>query len=215
MDDGSDHAVREEEGFRVFKPVEPGHVYVVGAGCSEGVTGGDYSVGVVLDRETGEEVGKWRGLLAPDKFAKVLDKWGRYYNNALMVVEAEAHGNVVLNVLKNMLYPSLYFRPARFETIAASFSDKLGWKTTKLTRPILIDEFEQMVREGDLKIHSKETVDEMTVFIYNDQGNMICMNSYHDDCIFATAIAYQGFKVLSGKKMDQLDYRSHLPMRGY
>ncbi len=215
LEDGSDFMVREEEGFRMYKPPEPGHFYVVGADCSEGVTGGDYAVGVVLDRATGEEVGMWRGHISPDRYAKVLNKWGRHYNNALMVVEAEAHGNVVLNVLKQLLYPSLYFRPSRFDTIGNPWSDKLGWKTTKLTRPILIDEFEQMVREGELTLHSKETVDEMTVFIFNDANNMVCMDSYHDDCIFATAIAYQGFKVISDKKMDQINYNQHLPAQGY
>lgn len=215
LDDGSEHVVREEEGFRIYKPPEPGHFYAVGADCSEGVTGGDYSVAVVLDRTNGEEVGFWRGLIAPDKFGKVLNKWGRHYSNALMVVEAEAHGNVVLNILKQLLYPSLYFRPSRFDTIGNPWSDKLGWKTTKLTRPILIDEFEQSSREDTVILHSKEIVDEMTVFIYNDANNMVSMESYHDDCIFATAIALQGFKVLSNKPMTQLDYRSHLPTSGY
>jgi len=183
--------------------------------CSEGVTGGDYSVAVILDRNTGEEVAMWRGLTAPDKFAKILDKWGRKYNNALMVVESEAHGNVVLNVLKQGLYPSLYFRPSRFDTIGNPFSDKLGWKTTKITRPILIDEFEMMTRQDDIILHSKETVDEMTTFIFNDANNMVAMQSYHDDQIFATAIAIQGFKVLSNKPMTQLNYSQHLPAVGY
>lgn len=215
LSDGSLHKVREEEGLRIYKPPESGHFYVVGADCSEGVTGGDYSVGVIVDRTTGEEVAFWRGLIAPDKFGKVLNKWGRHYNNALMVVEAEAHGNVVLNILKQLLYPALYFRPARFDTIGNPWSDKLGWKTTKLTRPILIDEFEQSTREDTIILHSKETVDEMTVFIYNDANNMIAMDSYHDDCIFATAISLQGFKVISDKPMTQVDYGQHLPLMGY
>jgi len=215
LDDGSEHTVREEEGFRIYKPVEEGHFYVFGADCAEGVTGGDYSVCSVLDRSNGEEVGFWRGHIAPDRFAKILDKWGRHYNNALMVVEAEAHGNVVLNVLKNCLYPSLYFRPSRFDTIGNPWSDKLGWKTTRVTRPILIDEFEQMTRESNIIIHSKETVDEMTVFIFNQANNMVAMDSYHDDCIFSTAIACQGFKVISDKPMNQINYAQHLPTSGY
>jgi len=215
LSDGNEHMVREEEGFRIYKPAEPGHFYVVGADCSEGVTGGDYSVATIIDRSNGEEVGMWRGHIAPDKFAKVLNKWGRNYNNALMVVEAEAHGNVVLNILKQLLYPSLYFRPSRFDSISNPWSDKLGWKTTKVTRPILIDEFEQMTREGNLILHSKETVDEMTVFVYNDANNMVCMDSYNDDCIFSAAIACQGFKVLSDKPSTQLDYHQHLPEMGY
>ena len=215
LSDGSEHIVREEEGFRMYKPPEPKHFYAVGADCSEGVTGGDYSVATILDRSNGEEVGFWRGHIAPDKFGRVLDKWGRKYNNALMVVEAEAHGNVVLNILKQLLYPSLYFRPARFDTIGNGYSDKLGWKTTKLTRPILIDEFEQNARELNIIIHSKETVDEMTVFIFNDANNMVAMESYNDDCIFSMAIALQGFKILSGVPMTQINWAQHLPAQGY
>ena len=213
--DGSEHIVREEEGFRIYRPPEPGHFYSVGADCSEGVTGGDYAVAVILDRTNGEEVGMWRGLVAPDKFAKILNKWGRYYNNALMVVEMEAHGNVVLNILKQMLYPSLYFRPSRFDTIGNPWSDKLGWKTTKLTRPILLDEFEQMAREGLIKIHSKEIVDEMNVFIFDESNSMRAMDGYHDDAIFAISISVQGFKVISDKPMTQLDERKYLPNLGY
>jgi len=214
LTDGTEHVVHEEEGFRIYKPPEEGHFYVAGADCSEGVTGGDYAVCSILNRMSGEEVGFWRGHIAPDRFAKVLNKWGRHYNNALMVVEAEAHGNVVLNILKNLLYPSLYFRPANFDTMGSKWSDKLGWKTTKVTRPILIDEFEQMTREGNIKVRSKETVDEMTVFIFNNANNMVAMDSYHDDAIFATAIACQGFKVMSDKPMTQINYNQHLPVSG-
>jgi len=215
LEDGQEFFIKEDEGFRMYKPPEPGHFYVVGADCAEGVTGGDYSVAVIIDRTTGEEVGFWRGHIAPDRFGKILNRWGREYNNALMVVESEAHGNVVLNILKQMLYPSLYFRPSRFDSIGNPWSDKLGWKTTKLTRPILIDEFEQATREKTIILHSKEIVDEMNVFVFNDANNMVAMESYHDDCVLATAIALQGFKVISDKPLNQLDYSQHLPTSGY
>jgi len=48
-------------------------MYVVGADVSEGVELGDYSVAIVWDRQTGEEVAFFRGLLAPDKFANLLN----------------------------------------------------------------------------------------------------------------------------------------------
>lgn len=211
LSDGSEHIVYQDEGFIVFKPFEEGHFYAAGCDTAEGVTGGDYSVCTVVDRTTGEQVGFWRGHTAPDKFAKIIDKWGRYYNNALMVVESEEHGSVVLNVLKNLIYPNLYFRPSRFDTIGSPWSDKLGWKTTKVTRPILIDEFEQAAREGSIKVRSKEIVDEMTVFVYNKNNKMIAMDSYNDDSIFSIALALQGFKVLSRETPTQISYEKHLP----
>jgi hypothetical protein len=215
LEDGSEHIVREDNGFRIYKPVKEGSFYVLGLDTAEGVSGGDYTVMTVFERRTGEEVGFWRGHLAPDKVAKIADQWGRHYNNALMVVESEAHGNVVINILKQLLYPSMYFRPARFDTVGNPWSDKLGWKTNKATRPILVDDYEEAIRKKMLIIHSKETMDEMTVFVYNDANNMVAMEGYHDDCIFSAGLAFQGFKVMSDKPMTQLDERKYLPNVGY
>jgi len=33
----------------------------------------------------------------------------------------------------------------------------------------------------------------------------------HDDCIFAAAIGFQGFKILYSGKLEQIDYTKHLP----
>lgn len=213
--DGTEHIVREEDGFRIYKPPSPGGIYCLGNDNAEGVAGGDYSVITIFDRSNGEEVGFWRGHISPDRLAKIINKWGRHYNNALAVVESEAHGNVVINCLKQLLYPSLYFRPAKFDTIASPWSEKIGWKTTKLTRPILVDEYEQAVRDGLLTIHSKEIVDEMTVFVFNNANNMEALEGYHDDAIFSAGLAYQGFKVMSPTVPTQLSYQQHLPQSGY
>ena len=215
LHDGTEHIVREEEGFRIYKPPRRDGVYVLGNDNAEGVIGGDYSVITIFDRSNGEEVGFWRGHTPPDKLAKILNKWGRFYNNALAVVECEAHGNVVLNCLKQLLYPSIYFRPAKFDTMSNPWSEKMGWKTTKLTRPILVDDFEQAVRDGLLTLHSKETVDEMTVFVFNNANNMEALEGYFDDGIFSAGLAYQGFKVLMATTPTQLQYWQHLPPAGY
>lgn len=201
----------------VYQPPEEGVTYVVGGDVAEGVTGGDYSVAVIFNRLTGEEVAMFRGHVAPEQFGKLLNGWGRYYNNALMAVEVNNHGLTTLIALKNLSYPSIYYRPNKFETIATSYTDKLGWKTNKLTRPLLIDDFGQGLRDKILTIHSKYTLDEMMTFVYNDAGDMVSLNSYHDDTIFASGIAYQGFKMLYTGKLDQLPDSAlrHLGMNSY
>jgi len=205
------HFVQEIDGIRIYKKPEQGGLYIVGADVAEGVEGGDYSVAIVWDRKTGEEVAMFRGLLPPDRFADKLDKLGREYNKALMVVEVDNHGLVTLTKLKEKIYPSLYFRQLKFETISSPGSDKMGWKTNKVTRPLLIDDFAQACREKVLTIHSKELIDEMSVFVYNDRGDMVPQHGFHDDCIFAAGIGFQGFKVMYDKKLEQLDERQHLP----
>lgn len=198
------------EPLRIYRPPEPDGLYSIGADVAEGVTGGDYSVAIVLDRKTGEEVAMYRAHVAPDKFGEVLNEIGRLYNNGLMVVEVNNHGLTTITILKQLLYPTMYFRPSKMEGVASQWSDKLGWKTTRVTRPLLIDDFAQATRDKILILHSKELMDEMSVFVYNDNNDMVSQQGFHDDCVFAASIAYQGFKVLYAGSLDQLDYTSHI-----
>jgi len=203
--EGKEHTVQEIDGWRIYKPPVQGGLYVVGGDVSEGVEGGDYSVAHIFDRRTGEEVAMFRGLIAPDRFGETLNRQGRAYNNALMVVEVNNHGLTTITILKQLVYPSLYFRPAKFEHIGSTTTDKIGWQTNRKTRPILIDDFAQVVRDNEIIIHSEELLNEMTVFIYDNANNMIAQEGFHDDCIFAAAICNQGFKVLYDKPLDQIN----------
>lgn len=195
---------QREDGLRIYKPAEPDHLYVVGVDVAEGVVGGDYSTAIIYDRRTGEEVAFYRGHIAADKFGALLNTWGRMYNEALMVVEINNHGLTTVTALKNLLYPTMYFRPAQFDRLGTKWSDRLGWKTTKVTRPLMIDDLNDALREGSIQLHSEEIMEEMVTFIFDSGNNMVSMSGFHDDCIFASAIGFQGFKVMYEGKLDQL-----------
>ena len=213
LPDGTKHVVFEDnDGLRIYSPLIADRTYICGVDVAEGVIGGDYSVAVIYDRVTGEEAAFYRGLIAPDILGRKLDKWGKKYNNALMVIEMNEHGFTTMNTVKNLGYPSLYFRPSKLETYGAKFSDRLGWKTTKATRYFLIDDFKEAVREGALTIRSKEIIDEMEVFVYNNNNDMAPQKGFHDDGIFAAAIGFQGFKMTTKEfNLDQLDYTNYWP----
>jgi len=202
--------VKKDGDLVVYREPEPEGIYCVGADVSEGV-GGDYSVAIIWDRKTGEEVAMYRGQIHPDRFGSELNKWGRKYNNAMMVVEVNNHGLTTLTTLRNLIYPSLYMRPVKMEAISSGFSDRLGWRTTKLTRPLLLDDLGQHLREGSIIIHSKKLLDEMSVFIYDKDGNMMPSGGFTDDCIFAGGIGLQAFKQLCGQIPTQLDHTKYLP----
>ena len=212
LPNGEKHMVHEDIGWRIYKNPEKDGIYAAGADVSEGVTGGDYSVAIIWDRKTGEEVAMFRGHLPPDRFGESLNKMGRRYNNALMVVESNNHGlTTITKLFKDLLYPSPYFRPDKIENVGASFSEKLGWKTSKVTRPRMIDDLAAALRENSLLIHSKELLDEMTIMVYDDNGDIVAQKGFHDDCVFAACIGFQGFKVLYDKELSQLDYHNYLP----
>lgn len=207
-----EYKVFSYEGLRVYRKPAEGGLYVCGVDTSEGVEGGDYTGVTIFDRRNGEEVAMYRGLIAPDRLAQKLNTWGRYFNKALMVVEINNHGLTTITELKRLLYPNFYFRPAKFDTMGQPWSDKMGWRTTPVTKPFLIDDLNKALRDGLIMIHSRETLDEMLTFIYNESNEMEPMTrKYHDDCIFGAALAYQGFKVLYDKPLTQVDYEKYLP----
>ena len=212
LPDGAKHIVCEDDdGAVTYFPEVKGKKYVIGADVAEGVTGGDYSVFSVWDRESGDEVAFWRGHMAADKFGILLNKWGRKYNDALMVVEINNHGLTTVTALRNLQYPQMYFRPTKFDQMGTSYSDRIGWKTTRVTRPLMIDDLSQALQEGSLKIHSLHTLDEMLTFVFDDDGFPNAQSSFRDDCIFSSAIAFQGFKIMYAGKLEQISYESHLP----
>jgi len=211
-DMNDEHKVYEEEGWVIYKEPEEEGIYVTGADVSDGVSGGDYSVAIIWDRKTGEEVAMYRGYIAPDRFGDLLDKWGRRYNNSYMVPEINNQGLTTLTILKQKAYPNLYFRPNKFESLGSSMTDKLGWRTTRITRPLMISEYAKALRDGVLTIHSKILIDEMSVFIYDDNDNMRPESkTFHDDSIFSAAIGFQGFKTLYSGKLEQIDNSLYLP----
>jgi hypothetical protein len=205
------YVTKSLDGFVQYKQPIPDHTYTCGVDVSEGVAGGDYSVATIWDRANGEEVAIWRGeSMAPDRFGSLLNKWGRIYNDALMVVEINNHGLTTVTALKNLLYPKLYFRPSTFDAIGNKWSDRLGWKTSRVTRPLMIDDFRQALHEGSLIIHSEETLNEMLTFVFDAGGNMIALDTFHDDCIFSSCIAFQGFKVMADpKNLGQTSLEGH------
>jgi hypothetical protein len=196
-----------DNGLRVYRDPFPGRNYIVGVDVAEGVTGGDFSTATILDRTSGEEVAFFRGHLPADKLAQRLNIWGRDYNDALMVVEINNHGLTTVTALRNLMYPTLYFRPSKFDTMGTSWTDRIGWKTSRVTRPLMIDDLADAMRSKLVTIHSKETLDEMLTFVYDGGNNMIAQHGFHDDCLFSLAIAYQGFKVMYSGRLEQVDER--------
>ena len=212
IDEHNTHTVYERpDKLRIYKPPVDGELYVLGADVAEGVTGGDFSTCIIYHRKTGEEVAFFRGHMPADKFGEALDGWGRLYNQALAVVEINNHGLTTVTAMRNKMYPQMYFRQKQYDKVSSGMSDRLGWKTTKVTRPLMIDDFAEALRDDAITLHSEEIMNEMVTFIFDLGNNMVSMSGFHDDGIFCGAIGFQGFKVMYAGELDQLNYEAHLP----
>lgn len=203
--------VEETDDYIVYVPPKKGHVYVAGADVA-GDEEGDYSVLKIIDVTEQAEVFVYRARISPQRFYRVIDKWGRAYNNALMGVEKNNHGHAVIMGLdetcryRNLFAETKTKRP-RVAIITGTKSTakeerKFGWVTDSASRPLMLDQLRLAVEgEVDEDVENFEPMwhvrdlalcGELLTFTEQD-GKYQAAPGKHDDIIFATAIAHQMF----------------------
>ena len=187
----------DEDGEIVFyKFPQRGHRYVIGADTSEGSTGNDYACGQVIDRTTWEQVAVIHGHIDPEVFAYKLAVLGRYYNFALIAPESNFHGLVTLRELVKLSYPNICKRMKTNVTDQGEFEEveDLGWVTNQKTKPIIISDLKEALRNVLIVLHDRETLTEIkhySVLANRDSGVPIygSTGGFNDDRVIAICIA--------------------------
>jgi hypothetical protein len=162
--------------------------YVMGVDTAEGLGHGDYSVIQVLSVASGDQVGIWHGHIAPDLLAEEVDNLGRWYNSALCCVESNNHGLTTITELRHLGYPNL-FRKRQLNSVNNRIGQEYGWKTTRTSKPLMIDDLSSALRNNELRIKDRHTLAELRTFVRNDKGSM--GGSPYDDRVMALALANQ------------------------
>lgn len=195
---------QELDGVLFYEHMKTDRYYSLGADPAEGV-GQDDSAFTVIDRMTGREVAHFaNNQIPPDIFAKKIMKTAEYFNNALVVLEINNHGLAVLNELSRLGYMYL-FRQRHFDKVTNEWTRKLGWKTTAVTKPLMIDEFIKAMREDEVGLSTAATIGQMLTFVHTDEPGRHSMGAesgQRDDRLISAMLAWQGFKDLPAEFMD-------------
>ena len=162
--------------------------YVMGVDTAEGLGHGDYSCIQILSVGTGEQVAIWHGHIAPDLLAEEVHSVGLWYNNALCCVESNNHGLTTITELRHLGYPNL-FRRRQLNSVTNRVGQEYGWKTTRTSKPLMIDDLSSALRNSELVIQDSHTVAELRTFTRNSRGSM--SGSPYDDRVMALALANQ------------------------
>lgn len=188
----------EEGDLQVWNRPLKGKEYRIGVDVSEGLEIGrdtDWSVAVVLDANSYEEVAMLRTKIDPDLLAWQLTSIGRWYNNAQLFVERNNHGLVTLKFLSDVhLYPNIYSEKILDERSSRT-ARKIGFHTTVKSKPLIIDYLKELIREREITLHSPKVIDELQTFANMPNGKMAAQPGSHDDCVMALAIACFGCKM--------------------
>lgn len=179
--------VEDAEGpVTIFREPVKGRPYVIG-GDTAG-DGSDWFVGQVLDNITGVQVAVLRHQYDEDTYAKQLYSLGRYYNDALLAPEVN-YSTYPVKLLGLMGYKELYVREVE-DDYEGKLRHAFGFRTDRLTRPVIISELIRLVRDDLSIINDADTLMEMLTFVRNEKLRPEAEPGAHDDCIMALAIAH-------------------------
>lgn len=173
--------------MKVWVEPQPSNIYVVSADVAEGIIGRDYSSIDVLNLRTGAQDATWHGLIAPDQLAGILSAIGRRYNNAQIIVERNNHGLTVIDrLVSDFKYKNLYFEMINEPPIKPR--RRVGWVTTKKSKPIAISNLVGEFRENLDGIRDKETLREMLFFKQHEDFQYGAEEGHNDDRVMSLAI---------------------------
>ena len=174
--------------LEVWREPDGMHAYVMGVDTAEGLGHGDYSCIQVLDVGTGEQAAIWHGRIPPDALAVEVTRLGLWYRDALCCVESNNHGLTTITMLRQLGYPRL-FRLRSLNRTTNKVSQEFGWRTTRTSKPLMIDDLGMALRNDELSLYDVNTVQELRTFTRNDRGTM--SGSPFDDRVMALALANQ------------------------
>lgn len=178
--------------FHIWQLPRIGEKYYIGVDCSEGL-GQDYSTAIVLNRE-GQQVAEFRNnKIKPYQYADVLNALGRYYNKALLTVEKASGGH---SVIERLRYEQHYMNMTKYKTYDEFQRTiwRVGFDTNNKTKSIIVNDCREWFDKGLIQIKSKDMLEEMKVFVANDNGSMGAISGSHDDLVMGLCLCIQGMK---------------------
>lgn len=175
----------------VYHKKEDNETYAIGADVAVGIRNpenADWCVAQVLDSQM-RQVAVWRGQVTPDEYARVLYALGMYFNMALIAPERNGHGLLVcVRLWSDLNYPQVYM-DLKEGQMAEKETVNLGFQTNVASRPLIIDKLRGYIREGEIQIYDRTTLNELQTFVVTESGKMQAEQGCYDDTVMALAIA--------------------------
>lgn len=182
---------RAHGNYQEWQPPSREESFVVGVDVAEGLAYGDYSCAQVLDSK-GNQVACWHGHIDPFDYGAMLCAIGKRFNDAYVIVERNNHGLTTLRKMQDMGYQNLFIE----SSVDGAYGDRLtkrgGFLTTSKTKPLIIDNLANLLRQGESGVADIELLNELRTYIIDDKGAFNSQSGCYDDRVMAYAIALHG-----------------------
>lgn len=146
----------------------------------------DYSAAIVINQATLEHVATLHGTWDTKDLGERIVELAILYNNALLAVEANGAGDSVLNTVVNQCgYTNIYYS----QSPQNGATGKWGWWTDKASKPMMVDEFRQLLESGAFKTYDVRLLAECRTYSKLSPVKVGALPGAHDDIVSAAMIA--------------------------
>ena len=164
------------QGNRIIERGSPAKSYSIGVDISTG-KGKDYSAIEVIDVGENKQVAEFMARVLPTELAMYIDMIGRYYNYALLVIERNNGGDIVIDDLRyNYMYQRLWRKKDINDKPGQSTSRRrktklkvgnYGFTTSGSSKPGLNKLLIDYVRDTDdsLKLFSSRLLNQLHTYV--------------------------------------------------
>jgi hypothetical protein len=167
-----------QNGVNLYKKPIDGHDYLMFVDVAKG-RGQDYSTFNVIDISTEpfNQVATYRNnMISPLLFPDVIYKYGMTFNEAYVVIENNASGDVVCNGL----YYDLEYENVHVES--AVKAGGVGVTMTKKVKRIGCSNIKDLIEQGKIVINDAETIRELSAFSARG-ASYEALPGMHDDLV--------------------------------
>ncbi len=201
-----------EEDIKIYRQPEKHNEYVMGVDPSQGE---EDPCSIVVIGKDGEEKARYNKKVPVHLQAEKVRYLYYKYNEPFIIPEVNGPGQALLVHIKDL--SNIYQRTVRDEKFDRE-TKKLGFKTTRATKPEIISHFQDLLEDGFPELHDRQTIKEFKIFEWSDEARKkgaAAPPGHHDDNVMATLVGYHGLdpeeqreKKLQQKK-EQIKAKTH------
>lgn len=193
------------DGVKVYREPIIDHFYVMAVDVSKG-RGLDYTTFTIIDlsSEIWQQVAVFRdNRISPYLLPTLLEKFGKKYNDALIVVESNDVGQVVCNGL----YHDIEYENVFMESVIKA--DSIGINMNRKVKRLGCAAIKDVVETGKLEIHDETTIDEMSTFEARGVSYEATDGNYDDLVMNLVLFGYLSNTTFFSDNLD-INFRQHL-----
>jgi hypothetical protein len=175
--------------FKIWEKVQnrSSEEYLVAGDACSG-SGIDYASLVAIGKKSNNVIATLRLKCDADELAEKAMLLASYLHNAEIAIENDKYGFHANRKLRT-IYGNVFLQE-QIDKETNVITQRFGWDTNSKTRPDMLGQLKQEIREGSTELYDPVLIREGLTFVKNqDTGKEAAQEGCNDDMIMARAIA--------------------------